>query len=359
MVEARTRLLFRASLSRWWAVLLALGLLGLIMACAKEPREGSQIAAGQQSGAQSSRSTSLKPLQLTPAEGSGREPFTVTGDGMPPGRAVQFEWDTYDGAYTAEIGVGAVKYLGRKFTRKRIALGTAVAGGDGHVTANLTAPEDYGDVHSVYAIVDGKEVARGEYRVFTSAIISSAEGPVGAPVTITVRGMGWKNGENALGLYYDGKYMGLVTAVTTRGSAVVRLRASGPVGPHVIQLGDVVSDAYQAKQGQPALVPSSARFTWSFHVTKDEGAPPQTLGWPSGSRVPTLADAIPRERLWGAPVAQGWGVGLLPPFGPTGSRSALWARSSLPPGAEVELLWATPKRSAAAGACLRSPWVKA
>ena len=97
------------------------------------------------------------------------------------------------------------------------------------------APEDFGELHEIFAVVDGAEVARGGFRIKLAAFIEPAEGPVGTPVTVTVTGMAAKLfSGTTLALRYDNAYTGVLTATTTRGTAgrVPGRRAGGSAHGH-------------------------------------------------------------------------------------------------------------------------------
>ena len=58
-------------------------------------------------------------------------------------------------------------------------------------------------MHDLYAVVDGKDVARGGFRILRSATITRTEGPMGMPITVTVKGIGWRGFEQFMALRYD------------------------------------------------------------------------------------------------------------------------------------------------------------
>lgn len=313
---------------RLWVLPLTWALLGLLVACSGEPQ------------VQAHATAPLQLLKVEPGKGYVREPFMITGKGLPPEKMIHFEWGTQDGGYVAEASPGNVKLLGRRFVEKRAALGTALADAEGRVTATFAAPEDYGGVHVIYAMADEQEVARGDFETLSSATLSPADGPIGTPITLTVKGMGWKSSDNTMALLYDNEYVGFATAVTTRGSAVIRIRAAGHEGLHTIQLTGVGPGITDLNLQRSSVGQTAMEFSGTFTVTKDAGAPPNILNWPAGSRVATLSDAIPRITVGGVPVAQGSVTGLEPPYGPILSQTSLWAKG-LSPNSEVELFWVT------------------
>ena len=76
-----------------------------------------------------------------------------------------------------------------------------------------------------------------------------------------------------MALNYDNKFAGQMTANWTRGVAVAHIRASGPVGKHVIYLDDSVTFGYMNIPQSPNPWAVSKKFI--FTVTKDAGARPQ------------------------------------------------------------------------------------
>ena len=87
----------------------------------------------------------------------------MTGDGFAPGKQVDFFWTTVDGAYVTKIMPDNVEYHERKYEEKRVRLGSASADGQGRVKVAFTAPEDFGEVHDLYAVVDGRMSAAADF----------------------------------------------------------------------------------------------------------------------------------------------------------------------------------------------------
>lgn len=71
-------------------------------------------------------------------------------------------------------------------------------------------------------------------RVLPEFSVSPLEGPVGTPITIRARGLGWKNWKSTWVVSWDNKYAGFISAVTMRGTAVAVVRAAGPIGKRTI-----------------------------------------------------------------------------------------------------------------------------
>ncbi len=331
-----------AGLRAWRKVGLAAAALWLVvtLASCSGQRAAGQEAATMDGGLEGSGATAapaVKPLRLSPETGPVGTAFTVTGEGLPPGKPVEFQWATVEASYVLQPGPEDVVYQKRQFNEIRVSLGRAIADDQGRVTATLTAPEDYGELHDIYAVVDGQDVARGGFRVTRVATMTPSEGPIGTPITITVKGLGWQPRECCIAVLYDNRYVGLVTAVTTRGTAVFRIRAAGPPGEHVIRLmgGSNATPYLNPEQSPIAHIP---RFTFTFRVTADDGPPPATLDWPEPATASAVNDELPRTT--GSGVRGVASVAVEPQAGPVLSAATVRAKG-LPPGSEVDLYWMT------------------
>ncbi|MBI2999009.1 MAG: hypothetical protein HYY46_11275 [Deltaproteobacteria bacterium] len=305
------------------------------------------LLATSQAAAPGSAYRPLKLLKVEPVKGYAGDPFTVTGDGLTPGKRVEFFWVTADATYLTKTMVDNVEYHERKYQEKRVQLGSAPVNAQGRVTAVFVAPEDYGEVHDLYAVVDGQDVARGGFRILRSAAITPTEGPVGTPITITVKGLGWRGFEQFMAARYDNKYTGEISAVTTKGTAIFQIRAAGPPGKHIIQLNNstaYVAGAYLNTQQSPqdyiyAHLDNKQEFRFVFNVAKDAGPPPDTLQWPDSNRVAQLNRNAPRTTMSLESASQGSAT-LHPAAGPILSQTTLRA-ASLPPNTDVGLFFVT------------------
>jgi len=290
--------------------------------------------------------TPIKLLNVEPVKGYVGEPFTVHGDGLPAGKKVEFLWSTVEASFLTKVMTDNVEYHERKYDEKRVAFGSALVDAQGHVNAKFTAPEDFGEVHDLYAVVDGKDVARGGFRILRSATATPNEGPVGTAITVTVKGIGWQGFEQFMALRYDNKYTGEISAVTTKGTAVFQFRAVGRPGKHIVQLNNSTAyapGAYLNTQQSPqayiyAHVDNQQEFRFVFNVTKDNGPPPDKLEWPDNKSVAKLKSDSPRTTLSAKPATRL--ATLNPPTGTVNSETTLSA-SGLPPNIEVDLYFVT------------------
>jgi hypothetical protein len=163
-------------------------------------------------------------------------------------------------------------------------------------------------------------------------------GPIGTPITIKVTGLGVRQYENTIAVRYDNFPTGIITAVTTKGTAIAQIRASGSAGKHVIDVGHGARGVpfLNNQQSGTAHIPDS-RF--EFTVTSDTELPAFYLDWPDEGRLAKASADISRTTSSNL-------VKAVPPAvlesasGPILSQNTLSA-SGLTPNVEVELFWIT------------------
>jgi hypothetical protein len=329
--------------------------LGLVIICGfrafSESASIPKAAAPDPSGAVQLLETSaalapLKPLKVEPVKGHAGDSFTVSGEGLAAGKSVDLFWSSAEAAYRTKVMADNIEYHERSYEEKRTRLGSAIVDAHGKFTAAIIVPEDFGEDHDLYAVLEGQDVARGGFRILRSASITPSEGSVGTPITITVKGLGWRGFEQFMALRYDNKYTGELSAVTTRGTAVFQIRAAGPPGKHIIQLNNSTAyapGAYLNTQQSPQAyiyshLDNEQEFRFVFHVTHDAGPPADTMQWPDGSRVVQLQSDAPRTTM-SATRASGSAT-LMPASGPIHSQAMLRA-TGLPPSTPIGIFFVT------------------
>jgi len=157
----------------------------------------------------------------------------ATAGSLPSGKTVELTWGTVKGGWVIE---DYYHFRGKKYSETTTSLGQFPVDANGRLSARFTIPEDYGGVHEVIALIDGKPVAQNGVNVTQSFTMSPLSGPVGTPVELKVTGFGWRTMESTWVVNWDNNELGFVTAAGTGGSAVARFRATGPVGDHVVKL---------------------------------------------------------------------------------------------------------------------------
>ncbi len=222
-------------------------------------------------------------LKSTPESGKVGSTFTLTGNGLPPNAEARILWGTSTGAYLMSVTPATIEFHGRQFEPVNVILAKTTTDSSGRLEIDLTVPRDYGEIHDIYAVVNGVQVSKGGFSVARDVTISRAEGPIGTPIIITATGVGVKPYENTIAVKYDNKYAGFMTATTTRGTAIAQIRAAGPVGPHhtieVIPASAAVP-YLNIEQSPVAHIPA---FDFTFNVTSDEGLPPASVEWPEAA----------------------------------------------------------------------------
>jgi hypothetical protein len=271
-------------------------------------------------------SASIQKLELNYDKPVVGAKVRAVANGLPPGKTVDLEWDTVSGGWVIE---NYYYFRGRKYTKTTLSLGKFPVNASGRLDATFNIPEDYGGVHDILAEIDGKVVAQNGVEVTQSFEMSPASGPVGTPIEVRVKGLGWRTMENTWVANWDNRAIGFVSAVGTRGSAVARFRAAGPAGDHFLKL-------YTGWQGQSYLNFQQApnaylpRPEFTFHTTPGPSSAPASY-----------ADEYQPYVLPGAEVHVANGkLNLAPAQGPVGSQTTLRGQG-FPASVEMDLVWQT------------------
>ncbi|HMK97577.1 MAG TPA: hypothetical protein VK425_08545, partial [Acidimicrobiales bacterium] len=217
-------------------------------------------------------------LQVTPDQGVAGVPITISGSKLPTNAQVELTWSTADATWMVQTAPDTVNYLGRADTLFAVVIGTTTTNAQGSFELSLKAPEDWGGVHDIYAVINGTEDAHGGFIELRTVTVAPTSGPVGTPITITYSGLGPTLYTGGASLLYDNHFVGELMANWTRGTARVTIRAAGPVGKHIIQIGNAISYLYLNVPQSP--IPYTNGATVTFTVTKDDGPPPASIDPP-------------------------------------------------------------------------------
>src|SRR5438093_9976323 len=168
-----------------------------------------------------------KKLELTYEKPLVGAEVRVAATDLPAGKTAELQWGTVAGGWVVE---DYYHFKGKKYKETTSSLGKFNIDSDGRLDARFVIPEDYGGVHEVTALVDGKPVAQSGIEVTQSFLMSPASGPIGTPIELRVRGLGWRTMESTWVVNWDNHAVGFVSAAGSRGAAVASVRGAGTVG---------------------------------------------------------------------------------------------------------------------------------
>ncbi len=220
-------------------------------------------------------------------------------------------------------------FRGKKYNEAAIPLGTFTVDASGAFNARFPIPEDYGGVHDVVALIDSVPVAQNGIEVTQSFEMSPASGPIGTPIELRVKGLGWRTMESTWVVNWDNNLLGFVSAAGTKGSAVARFRASGPAGTHVVKL-------LTGWQGQGYLNHEQSPVA---HLPRPQFTFLTTPG--SGSHAAAFVEPYQRQPTPKTEAqSSGTTLALSPTQGPVGTRASLRG-AGFPASKSLALVWQT------------------
>jgi len=246
----------------WVGVLLPLSLPPQSPSAAARPAEafGPEVAIGEPSGGYIGR------LIVAPEHGPTGTPLTVTAEGLPAGEEFQLVWRTVDGAWK----VTEAEYHGREYRGVAYEIGKAKTDRAGRLSANFVVPEDFGFMHDIVLQQSGRLFTQTGFSIDMTMEISPKSGPVGTPIVVEVKGIGWRSLVNSWDLLYDNNFTGWISSVTTHGSARFTVPATGGPGVHILEvLHGELTFPYRNMQQSP----EPGRPRWAIPFTVTTGAP--------------------------------------------------------------------------------------
>jgi hypothetical protein len=312
-------------LSGWSCV--AAGFVAALTACSGSP----STTSGAATPASSQRLATLDLTYDKPAiVGATAQ---ATAGGLPAGKTIDLRWGTVTGGWVIE---DYYHFRGKKYAETTTSLGQFPVDSTGRLNGRFVIPEDYGGVHEVIALIDGKPVAQNGINVTQTFALTPASGPAGTPIALKVTGLGWRTMESTWVVNWDNQELGFVSAAGTRGSAVARFRATGPAGDHIVKL-------YTGWQGlgylnyEQSPVAGLPRPQFTFRTT------PGAVGNVEYAE-PYQPQPVPKTELQKA----GARLSLSPTQGPGGTRAVLRG-DGFTPGAAMRLVWETSVGSRVSG----------
>ena len=292
-----------------------------------ETRVGSPPGAAQSQApsqeAEAALASYVGKFSLSPGHGTIGSVVTATGTGFPTDATLDIVWQ----AYTGRWNVDGEKYLGREYGEKLEPMTSVRTDAAGAFEAKITIPEGFGFYHDVRVMQDRVLRNKAAFYVDMEVTISPTSGPVGTPITIEARGIGWRPLQSNWDLIYDNRFTGFISAVSTNGMAKVTIPATGAPGKHIVS---ILHGSFTFPYMNMQQSPEPDRPTWNFEFTITKGNPvlPQAIDKQSLARD---RQEIQAARA-GPSIATDWQSGTV------GSPITLRG-TGFAPNAAVELQW--------------------
>lgn len=276
-------------------------------------------------------SASAQPLELTgkfaidPQHGPWDTTVTATASGLRPATTYDLVWTSAEVQW--KLSEDRSKYLGREYKPTQTVLRSVTTDTAGAFLTTFAVPQGFGYGHDVQ-VVDAAKVIRNKalFDVDMVTTLTPTSGPVGTPITVEVKGIGYESYQNSFQLDYDNKYTGWVSSVTTDGYAKFVIPATGAPGIHIVALGHSEFGAPYMNPNQQPVVAGRPFPHLPFTVTDGAAVAP-----PDASTQGFAAVA-------GKPLASG--IWTDPQAAIVGSHATLNA-NALPAGSDVALFWTT------------------
>ena len=260
-------------------------------------------------------------MTVSPEHGPPGTPVRVTAEGLPADTDFQLVWRTVKGSWK----VAQAEYHGREYQPAAFEIATVRTDAAGRLAATFTVPEDFGFLHDVVLQQGERLFIQAGFAVDMSVTLSPPSGPVGTPITVEVKGIGWRPLESSWMLLYDNNFTGWISAVTTAGSATFTIPASGRPGVHLLEvLHGEFTFPYRNMQQSPEG--DRPRFALRFNLTP--GAP---------VLPPPIAEQA-QQSVHGLPAAGA--LAVAPPFAGVGQPVTV-SGAGFAPGKRYALAWTT------------------
>jgi len=274
--------------------------------------------------------TASAPKRLTLTYDKTKTPKPLVGtsieasaEGLPPNKTVNIVWGTVDGGWVIE---DYFHFKGKKYSETARTLVQATVDAAGRLSTRFAIPEDFGGVHEVFVRDGETTLAQGGVEVGQTFEMTPAQGPAGTTIELRVKGLGWRTMESTWVVNWDNQEAGYVSATGTRGSAVARFRATGPIGDHTINvLTGYMGQGYLNHEQAPNAYLPVPQF--AFRVTPGRAATPAFYAEPYQPQPVPASTGV-----------NGASAKITPTQGPVNTKAAL-AVTGLPKNAQVSLVW--------------------
>ncbi len=177
-----------------------------------------------ESSAAESSATPPQTLKLTYDAPTVGAEVRATATGLPAGQTVDLTWETVTGGWVVE---DYYHFRGKKYSKATSSLGKFTVDAQGRLEARFHIPEDYGGVHDVIALIDGKPVAQNGIEVTQSFEMNPTSGPgrdarrasgQGTRVADDGKHVGGELGQQPARVRVGGRYEGIRGRTVSRGA---------------------------------------------------------------------------------------------------------------------------------------------
>jgi len=236
-------------------------------------------------------------MRLEPNHGEIGAPFTVHAEGLPAHQEFELVWRTVDGRWK----VTESEYNGREFVPVDYEMGRAVTDANGRLETTFVTPDDFGFVHDIVLQKDGRLYTQAAYSIDMTVEISPESGPVGTPIAVEIKGIGYRDLERSWNVLYDNRFTGWASSITTHGTANFTIPAAGHVGDHFLEvIHGQFGATYRNQEQSPS--PDRPRFLKRFTITDGDAVlpPPAKAQWQKHVRLaPPVGELISEPRFSG------------------------------------------------------------
>jgi len=262
--------------------------------------------------------------------------ITLRGLNLPADTEVDVIWKTVEGQWGV---LKANQVIGPQYRPRTTTAFSVTTDEDGRFEKDWEIPEDYGGEHTleVQTGEDKPPLAQTTIAITPWFELDRTEAPLGEFFTITGYGIGPNVLENNYQIAWDNGTMGFMTGVINRGTATARVRATGPVGSHEIQV-------WRNYRGVPFLqnntqspfgeVAGGRQYAWSVEVTEPESEPETAWVESTFDEAPLAAHMPDTDRETDAELE------ITPQSGQPGTDTVIKGRG-FPPEQRVDLVWHT------------------
>jgi hypothetical protein len=262
-------------------------------------------------------------FSINPAHAPIGATVSAAGKGFESNTELELVWEGFQGTWNISDG----NYNGRSFTDVMQPLANVKTDARGSFQTTFTVPSGFGFGHDVVVEKQNEIQNKSNFNVDMQASIFPSSGPVGTPINIDIRGIGWRPLENGPEVIYDNKFTGWISSVTTDGIAHATIPAVGAPGKHIIQIihGSFTFPYMNVQQSPVSYLP---RWTFEFTITDGTAIQPssaqdQSLSTEEGTGKPNST----RPAIWTDIVSGTVGTPLTLQGG------------GLPPGKQLDLMW--------------------